>query len=160
MRAGKRMVIAGFLLSALLCGCGGGGGATQTAPPPTQTAAAAPTITTSSMGNGAQNGAVIASLKSTTSGATIYYTLDGTTPTTSSQQYEAPILVASNITINAIAAASGYTNSSVTTQAFTPNIPSGTLVWSDEFADSGTTNAEPNPATWPYHIGTTCWGHS
>jgi len=128
--------------------------------PPTQTAAAAPTIATSSTGNGAQGGAVIASLNSTTSGATIYYTLDGTTPTTSSQQYEAPILVASNITINAMAAASGYTTSSVTTQAFTPNIASGTLVWSDEFTNSGATDAQPNPATWKYDIGTDCCGNS
>ncbi|HUD15069.1 MAG TPA: family 16 glycosylhydrolase [Terracidiphilus sp.] len=127
---------------------------------PTQNPAAAPTITTSSTGNGAQGGAVIASLKSTTSGATIYFTLDGTTPTTSSQQYEAPILVASNITINAIAAATGYTNSSVATQAFTPGIPSGTLVWSDEFANSGATNSQPNPATWTYDIGTDCCGNS
>jgi beta-glucanase (GH16 family) len=132
----------------------------QTPPPPTQTAAAAPTITTSSSGNGAQNGAVIATLKSTTSGATIYFTLDGSTPTTSSQQYEAPILVASNITINAMAAASGYTNSSVTTQTFTPNIASGTLVWSDEFENSGTTNAQPNPSTWTYDIGYQCCGNN
>src|ERR1700683_1227826 len=84
MRAGRRMVIEGFMLSALLCGCGGG--AMPVSVPPTQTAAAAPTITTSSTGNGAQGGAVIASLNSTTSGAIIYFTLDGTTPTTSSQQ--------------------------------------------------------------------------
>jgi len=138
---------------------GGGGNASTTPPPPTQTAAAAPTITTST-GNGAQNGAVIASLKSTTAGATIYFTLDGTTPTTSSQQYEAPVLVASNITINAMAAASGYTNSSVTTQVFTPNIASGTLVWSDKFENSGTTNAQPNPSTWTYDIGYQCCGNN
>lgn len=151
------MVIAGFLLNALLCGCGGG--ATPTPVPPSQTAAAAPTITPSSA-NGAQNGAVIVTLTSSTTGATIYYTLDGTTPTTSSQQYEAPILAASNITINAIATASGYTVSSVTKQSFTPNIPSGTLVWSDEFSNSGSTNAQPNPATWTYDIGTDCCGNS
>jgi uncharacterized membrane protein YfbV (UPF0208 family) len=60
----------------------------------------------------------------------------------------------SNITVNAIAVASGDTNSSVTTKAFAPNIPSGTLVWSDEFANSGTTPAQPNPAIWTYDIGT------
>src|SRR5580658_9101557 len=159
MRADKQMVMAGFLLSAWLCGCGGGAGSgTQTPPPPTQTATAAPTITISTS-NGAQNGAVIATLKST-SGATIYYTLDGTAPTTSSQQYEAPILVASNITINAIATASGYTNSSVTTQSFTPSIASGTLVWSDEFSNSGTTNSAPNQNTWTYDIGTDCCGNN
>jgi beta-glucanase (GH16 family) len=43
---------------------------------------------------------------------------------------------------------------------FTPNIPSGTLVWSDEFANSGTTDAQPNPATWAYDTGTDCCGNS
>jgi beta-glucanase (GH16 family) len=106
-----------------------------------------------------QNGAVIATLASTTAGATIYYTLDGSTPTTSSQIYVAPFLVSSNITVNAIGTASGDSTSTVTTKSFTPSIPSGTLVWSDEFANSGT-NAQPNPATWTYDIGTDCCGNS
>jgi beta-glucanase (GH16 family) len=120
--------------------------------------AAAPTVSTST-GDGVQNGAVIVTLASTTSGAIIYYTIDGTTPTTSSTQYIAPFLVASNLTINAIATASGDTNSNVTTQAFTANIASGTLVWSDEFSNSTTTNAQPNPATWTYDTGYQCCGN-
>jgi hypothetical protein len=72
----------------LLAGCGSGGG---TAPGnPTSPQAAAPTISTTA----AQNGAVVVTLASTTSGATIYYTVDGSTPTPSSQVYEAPFLVA------------------------------------------------------------------
>jgi curli biogenesis system outer membrane secretion channel CsgG len=125
----------------LLAGCGSGGGTTTTTTT-TSSLAAAPTISTAA----AQNSAVIVSLASTTSGAKIYYTVDGTTPTTSSQIYEAPFLVASNLTVNAITVASGYTNSSVATQSFAPNIPSGTLVWSDEFANSTGSNAQPNPA--------------
>jgi beta-glucanase (GH16 family) len=120
---------------------------------------AAPTITPST-GNGAQNGAIIVSLATTTANATIYYTLDGSTPTTSSQIYEAPFLVASNLTVSAIATASGDSNSTVSTQAFAPNIPSGTLVWSDEFTNSGSSNAQPNPATWTYDTGTDCCGNS
>jgi beta-glucanase (GH16 family) len=100
------------------------------------------------------------SLTTTTSGATIYYTIDGTTPTTSSIVYEAPFLVASNLTINAIAAASGDTNSSVATKTFTPNIASGTLVWSDEFANTSSSNAEPNASVWTYDTGTDCCGNS
>jgi beta-glucanase (GH16 family) len=103
---------------------------------------------------------MIVSLATTTANAAIYYTLDGSKPTTSSQIYEAPILIGSNITVNAIATAAGYTTSSMATQAFTPTIASGTLVWSDEFSNSGTTPAQPNPATWTYDIGTDCCGNN
>src|SRR5579862_328050 len=48
-----------------------------------------------------------------TNGATIYYTTDGSTPTTSSTVYSSPVSVSSNATIKAIAAAPGYTNSNV-----------------------------------------------
>jgi beta-glucanase (GH16 family) len=148
-----------FLSGALLCGCSGGAGNGNelTTTPPQQVAT--PTLTTSTS-NGAQNGAVIVSLATTTANATIYYTLDGTTPTTASQQYQAPILVASNLTIGAIATAGGYSNSSVATKSFTPAIPSGTLVWSDEFSNSTSANAQPNPATWTYDIGTNCCGNN
>jgi beta-glucanase (GH16 family) len=121
--------------------------------------AAAPTIATST-NNGAQNSAVIVSLATSTSGATIFYTLDGSTPTASSQQYQAPFLVAANLTVNAIATATGLKSSSVATQAFSPNIASGTLVWSDEFSNSTGANAQPNPATWTYDIGTNCCGNN
>jgi len=162
MRAGGWMLTAIFLSAALLCGCSAGGSSscgTCGVGGGGPTAAATPTFTTSTS-NGAQNGAVIVSLTTTTANPTIYYTLDGTTPTTSSQQYQAPILVASNLTINAIATASGVTNSSVATKSFTPAIPSGTLVWSDEFSNSTSTNAQPNPATWTYDIGTDCCGNN
>ena len=148
-----------FVLSAaLLCSGCGGNGSVSTGPTPNPTpTTATPTVTTTK----AQNGAVIASLATTTSGSTIYYTLDGSVPTTSSPIYEAPFLVASNVTVNAIAAASGYTTSAMASQAFTPNIPSGTLVWSDEFTGAaGTTYGQPNPATWAYDTGTNCCGNN
>lgn len=157
MRMGVAMLTVVLLSGAFLCGCSGGSSPTPT-PTPTPTAAA-PTITTSP-GDGAQNGAEIVTLASTTTGATIYYTLDGSTPTASSLPYTAPFLVSSNITINTIATASGDAASSVSTKSFTPNIPSGMLVWSDEFTNSGTTNAQPNPATWTYDIGTDCCGNN
>lgn len=151
------MLTAFVLASALICGCGGSSsGGTGTNPPPA-TQAAAPTISTAA----AQNGAEIATLATTTSGATIYYTLDGATPTNTSQVYQAPFLIASNMTVKAIAAEPpGYLNSNVTSQSFTPNIASGTLVWSDEFSNSGTSNALPNSKVWAYDTGYQCCGNN
>jgi len=149
-----------ILAAVLLAGCGSGGGSTGTGGGGgTTPQAAAPTITTSTS-NGAQNGAVIVSLATTTSGATIYYTLDGSTPTTSSAMYLAPFLVASSsaVTVSAMAAESGDTNSTVTTQTFQA-IASGTLVWSDEFNEATTTNTQPNSAIWTYDTGTDCCGN-
>jgi beta-glucanase (GH16 family) len=153
------MLAAIVLSGALLCGCGGGGNASTGAGGggnTTPTPAAAPTISTTA----AQNGAVVVSLASTTTGATVYYTVDGSTPTTSSQQYQAPFLVASNLTVKAIATAPGDTASSVTSQSFAPNIPSGTLVWSDEFTNSTSANAQPNPLVWTYDTGNSGFGNS
>ena len=52
-------------------------------------------------------------------GATIYYTTNGTTPGTSSPVYSGPISVSSTTTIEAMATASGLTNSAVTTGTYT-----------------------------------------
>ena len=149
------MLIAIVLSGALICGCGVATG-TGNVTPPTQTQTSAPTISTAA----AQNGAVVVSLASATSGATINYTVDGTAPGTSSQQYFAPFLVASNLTVKAIATVSGSTASTVTSQSFAPSIASGSLVWSDEFANAGSSNAQPNPQTWTYDTGTDCCGNN
>jgi len=138
---------------ALVAACGGqshpasGGGSTATAVPTIATAAA-------------QNGALIISLADTTAGATIYFTSDGSTPTTSSQVYEAPFLLASSLTVKAVATAPGNTASSVASQAFAPNIASGKLVWSDEFANSGAGPAQPDANTWTYDTGYQCCGNN
>jgi len=74
-------------------------------------------------------------LSDSTSGATIYYTTDGSTPTTSSPQYTGAISVTQTMTIKAIATAPGFTPSAVATatytlRAATPtfNPPGGTYV--------------------------------
>jgi beta-glucanase (GH16 family) len=140
-----------LLLVFLLCGCGG---ATASSTPASGPAAAAPTIATTA----AKNGAVVVTLASTASGAAIYYTVDGSLPTTSSMQYFAPFLVASNLTVRAIAVAPGSAPSAVASQTFAANIPSGTVVWSDEFNPSVVSN-RPNPATWTYDTGNSGFGN-
>ena len=54
-----------------------------------------------------------------TTGATIYYTTNGTTPTTSSSVYSAPITVSATETLKAIAVESGYTNSQAASASYT-----------------------------------------
>jgi beta-glucanase (GH16 family) len=148
------MFAAMTLASALLCACGGSpssnSGNTNLGPVP-----ASPTISTTA----AQNGALIVSLASTSPGGAIFYTEDGSTPSASSQQYQAPFLVASNLTVKAIAATPAGLTSTVASQAFAPNIPSGTLVWSDEFNSTTNANAAPNPATWTYDTGNSGFGN-
>ena len=159
MRVCRPKSIGILFLGVLLSGCGGGGASSTTTTATTTTTttqAATPTISTSA----AQNSAVLVNLATTTSGATIYFTLDGSAPSTSSQIYEAPFLVASNLTVNAIATASGNTASSVASKSFTPNIASGTLVWSDEFANSTSANAQPSSSVWTYDTGLNCCGNN
>ncbi len=55
------------------------------------------------------------------SGATIYYTTNGTMPTHSSAVYSGPITVATTTTINAIASAAGMADSGVSTGIYTIN---------------------------------------
>lgn len=57
-------------------------------------------------------------ISTTTEGAAIHYTLDGTEPTANSATYSAAINVSSTTTIKAIATADGYNNSSVATATY------------------------------------------
>ncbi|MGB6834128.1 MAG: IPT/TIG domain-containing protein [Candidatus Acidiferrum sp.] len=66
-------------------------------------------------------------LSDTTSGATIYYTLDGTTPSTSSTVYSGAINVPSTATIQAIAVASGLNNSPVAVGDYTIQSQTGSI---------------------------------
>lgn len=55
----------------------------------------------------------------TTADATIYYTLDGNAPTTSSSVYSSPIAISETTTVKAMAAKAGMTNSNVATATYT-----------------------------------------
>jgi hypothetical protein len=82
----------------------------------TQGAAATPTFSPAA---GTYLGTQSVSLNDVTTGATIYYTTNGTTPTTLSSVYNTPITVTASETIQAIAVASGYANSAVASAAYT-----------------------------------------
>src|SRR5205814_1711876 len=58
-------------------------------------------------------------LSDATSGATIYYTTDGSTPTTVSTPYTGPISVTQTTTVKAIAVAPGWSQSPVATATYT-----------------------------------------
>ena len=97
-----------------------GGGTTTTytstpsCMPPTQ--CATPTFMPAA---GSYSSAQSVTISCTTSGATIHYTTDGTTPTTSSPTYSGSIDVSSDMTIKAIAEKSGMTNSDVASATYT-----------------------------------------
>ena len=60
-------------------------------------------------------------IKSSTEGATIYYTTDGTRPTTSSKVYDGIIPVSSTSTVKAIAVKDGYITSAMASSTITVN---------------------------------------
>ncbi|MGD0098492.1 MAG: chitobiase/beta-hexosaminidase C-terminal domain-containing protein [Terracidiphilus sp.] len=74
---------------------------------------------------GSYTAAQSVTISDTTAGTTIYYTTNGTTPTTSSNAYSGPITVSATETIEAIAVETGFTNSAVATAAYTitPTLP-------------------------------------
>ena len=72
---------------------------------------------------GSYSSAQSVTITDSTAGATIYFTLDGSTPSTGSTVYSTPINVTATQTINAIAAASGYTTSAMGSATYTISIP-------------------------------------
>jgi hypothetical protein len=78
--------------------------------------AAAPVITPD---GGTFTSAQTVTMSSATTSASIYYTVDGSTPSASSNPYTGPITVSADTTISAIATAPGYAPSSVSTATFT-----------------------------------------
>jgi hypothetical protein len=76
--------------------------------------------------SGSYSSTVSVNITDATQGATIYYTTDGSTPTTSSSMYTGPISLSSSATVHAMALASGYTSSATASATYTVSIVSGT----------------------------------
>ncbi len=106
----QKKVISSCVFALLFAGCSGGGSSNGGSTPQPQQAAASPTFSPSP-GIFATGESV--TVADSTAGATIYYTTDGTMPTTASSTYTAAIPFTADMTIKAIAAAGGYTTSSI-----------------------------------------------
>jgi hypothetical protein len=107
------------------------GSAAYTISPP----AATPTFNVPA---GPYSSAQTVTISSTTPSATIYYTTDGSTPTTSSTAYTGPITVSTTETVNAIAIATGYSASAVGSAAYTITATLNMLVSDDATEDWAT----------------------
>lgn len=115
-----------LFLTVELSGCGGGGSTVVPPPPPlipapslspapgTFTPAAAPSVM----------------ISDTQTGVSIYYTTDGSTPSTQSHLYSGAIPISVDTTINAIAVETGYTTSNATTGNYLISGPSVNVVLS------------------------------
>src|SRR5580698_3168621 len=114
----RKCLVATALLSAIFTGCGGGGSTPINNPPPSP--AATPTFSPAA---GTFTSLQSVALFDATAGASIYYTSDGTTPSASSTLYSKSIPVSSSQTIQAIAMASGYSNSAVASAKYTIDLP-------------------------------------
>ncbi|MDD2190029.1 MAG: S-layer homology domain-containing protein [Eubacteriales bacterium] len=80
------------------------------------TKAAAPTA---SVNSGTYAAAQTVSLTTNTAGADIYYTVDSSAPSASSQRYSTPVTVSESTVIKALAVKSGLNDSSVTVRTYT-----------------------------------------
>jgi hypothetical protein len=119
----NRFAVFTLALIATACGGGSGGGSSNQLPPPPPPTAATPAFwPVPGSYSQAQAGQMV-TLTDSSSGATIYYTTDGSTPTTSSTAYSAPITVTATTTIQAIAGGTNFTSSPVASGLYTLTPP-------------------------------------
>jgi hypothetical protein len=115
--------------------------ASYTIPPPAATPAFKPAA-------GTYTSVQSVALADATSGAAIYYTTDGSTPTAGSSRYTAVIAVGATETLKAIATAAGYSSSAVATAGYTIDLPKYSLTVKSANPASGVSViVTPNDAT-------------
>ena len=105
---------------------------------------ATPTITPN---GGTHTDMVEVTLDSTTSGAILYYTLDGSTPNALSMQYTGPFTLTNSATVNVIGIATNHNDSSVASADFT-------------ITTSGGNPGDPNILNGGFENELTDWNHS
>jgi len=98
---------------------------------------------TFSPAGGTYTGTVTVAISDATSGATIHYTTDGSTPTTSSAVYAGALTFTQTTTLKAMAAASGMTNSGVASATYTIQQQKFTLTVSKIDLGIGTVTSSP-----------------
>ena len=85
-----------------------------------------------SLNAGTYTGVQQVAISNNTRGALIYYTIDGSAPTSASIPYTAPIVIARTTTVRAIATAAGYGNSAVISKAYIITLPVATPTFSPD----------------------------
>jgi sugar lactone lactonase YvrE len=100
-----------------------------------------------SVGGGTYNRVQQVTLTDSTSGATIYYTLDGTTPDTSSTTYTGPITISQSATLQSVAAANGFAISAVAKAVYTITLQTPAIALSSSAASAYAANPVTLTAT-------------
>ncbi len=135
------------LLVVFATGCGGGGSSAPPPPPPPPPAASIPAFWPVPGAYSQTSAGQSITLTDSTSGATIYYTTDGSPPTTSSTIYTNPIAIMATATIKAIATASGFSSSAVASGSYTLTPPgTGPTVAVVVTTDDRTRKLAPQPS--------------
>src|SRR5215471_12881545 len=126
----QKLVLCGRLLLVLtlalpilafLEGCGG-----SSSPPPPPPPPPPPAATPTFWPPAGTYSPVQIVLADATANSNIYYTTDGSTPTTSTSKYTAPLSISAATTVKAIATASGYSNSAIATATYSVPAQNGT----------------------------------
>lgn len=113
-------------------------------------ASGTPTVATPtfSPAAGTYNEAQNVTISCTTAGATIYYTTDGTAPTTSSAVYSTPIAISTTTTVKAMGVKAGMSNSNIATATYTiqqmPAITTIADLWEFAATAGSSTPSQPN----------------